>query len=184
MDKIIKSDLYRYIQEPYSIKALIKGLRIPGFRFLFFFRKAAKYRKYTVKGVLYRLLHRRYSYKFGFQIPVITQIGAGFFIGHFGNVVISPRSLIGKNCNISHGVTVGAIMNGNRKGSPIIGEKVWMGTNSIIVGGITIGSDVLIAPGAFVNFNVPDHSIVIGNPGKIVSKMNPTAGYIDNCIES
>ena len=47
-----------------------------------------------------------------------------------------------------------------------------------IVGNITIGDDVLIAPNAYVNFDVPSHSVVVGNPGKIISRENATEGYI------
>lgn len=51
--------------------------------------------------------------------------------------------------------------------------------NSIIVGGVTIGNNVLIAPGAFINFDVPDNSIVIGNPGKIITRdESPTKKHI------
>ena len=54
-----------------------------------------------------------------------------------------------------------------------------MGQFSIVIGGVKIGNDVLIAPGAFVNFDVPDNSIVIGNPGKIISRIeSPTKPYI------
>ena len=46
----------------------------------------------------------------------------------------------------------------------------------------TIGSDVLIAPLSFVNFDVPDHSIVVGNPAKIIRRENATEAYIDNRV--
>lgn len=55
---------------------------------------------------------------------------------------------------------------------------MFLGTNSIVVGKVKVGNDVLIAPGAYVNFDVPDHSIVIGNPEKIIPKENATEGYI------
>lgn len=61
----------------------------------------------------------------------------------------------------------------------MIGDNVMMCRNSIIIGGVTIGNNVLIAPGAFVNFDVPDNSIVIGNPGKIIERdSSPTDKYI------
>ena len=66
---------------------------------------------------------------------------------------------------------------------PRIGDNVFLGTNSIVVGKIKIGNDVLIAPGAYVNFDVPDHSIVIGNPGRIIEKENAARGYIASPIE-
>jgi serine O-acetyltransferase len=184
MNPIIKADLYRYVPHTYNFKNLIKGFREPGFIYTYIIRKSANHKKYSFLGIFYRILHRRLSFKFGYQIPVITKIGEGFYIGHFGNVIISPRAVIGNNCNIAPGVTIGAIMSGHRKGAPIIGNKVWMGINSILVGRINIGSDVMIAPGAFVNFDVPDHSLVIGNPGKIIPKENPTSGYIENCLEN
>ena len=54
-----------------------------------------------------------------------------------------------------------------------------MNANAVIIGNCKIGNNVLIAPGAFVNFDVPDNSIVIGNPGKIISRdSSPTAKYI------
>lgn len=62
---------------------------------------------------------------------------------------------------------------------PQIGDNVCIGSNAVILGKIAIGSDVLIAPGAFVNFDVPSHSLVIGNPGKIINRINTTEGYMD-----
>ena len=53
-----------------------------------------------------------------------------------------------------------------------------VGINSTIVGNIKIGNNVLIAPNAVVNFDVPDNSVVIGNPGVIHHKENATEGYI------
>lgn len=182
MNEIIKSDLYRYVPYEYSFRNLLKGFLTPGFLYTFILRKAVSTSKKSLSGLWYRLLHRFYSHKYGFQIPVPVKIGEGFYIGHFGNVIVSPQAVIGRNCNISPGVTVGRIGLGKRAGAPVIGNNVWMGTNSVIVGGIKIGSDVLIAPCSFVNFDVPDHSLVIGNPGKIVPKDHPTMNYITNVI--
>ena len=82
------------------------------------------------------------------------------------------------------GVTIGYERRGERQGNPTIGNKVWIGSNAIIVGKIFIGNNVLIAPGSFVNFDVPDDSIVLGNPGKIIPKKNATEGYVINIFES
>ena len=64
----------------------------------------------------------------------------------------------------------------------VIGNNVWIGINATIVGNITIGNDVLIAPNTLVNFDVPDHSIVVGCPGIIKSVSNATEGYINNVV--
>ena len=50
------------------------------------------------------------------------------------------------------------------------------------MGNIKIGNDVLIAPLSYVNFDVPDHSIVVGNPAKVISRENATEGYINRTV--
>ena len=95
---------------------------------------------------------------------------------------IFEKNGIRKNINIATGVTIGQENRGKRKGCPTIGDNVWIGTNSVIVGNIKIGNDVLIAPLAFVNFDVPDHSVVIGNPARIIFKENATEGYINKTV--
>lgn len=107
----------------------------------------------------------------------MTKIDRGFRIVHFGHIVINPLTIIGKNFNISHGVTLGHA-EGKQYGSPIIGNNVSIQTNAVVVGSLTIGDDVLIAPNAFVNFDVPDGAIVLGNPGKIISKEKASGKYI------
>jgi len=126
------------------------------------------------------LLYRRYFFKYGIQIPSSTIIGRGFYIGHFGNIVVNGQVKIGDNCNISNGVTIGQTNRGEKAGVPTIGNSVWIGVNSVIVGNIIIGNNVLVAPNSFVNIDVPDNSIVIGNPAKIIEKISATTGYINN----
>ena len=179
MNSIIQSDLFRY-NGLNGFRGLINGFQYPGFRYMFFLRKSASSSKYSPLGFFYRLMLNRYKYKYGFQIPANTKIGKGFFIGHFGTIVINSKAIIGENCNFSHGVTIGKANRGKLKGVPVLGNRVWVGTGAVIVGNVKIGSDVLIAPNAYVNFDVPDHSIVLGNPGKIIERLNPTEGYINN----
>lgn len=122
-------------------------------------------------------------YHSGIQIPHKTKIGAGLKFSHWGAIVINPSATIGQNFSIGPGCTVGSAQ-GKRKGVPTIGNNVIMQTNSIVCGNIKIGNNILIAPGAFVNFNVPDNSIVIGNPGKIIPReSSPTAKYIVYPVE-
>ena len=85
-------------------------------------------------------------------------------------------------CNIGKGVIIGRENSGKRKGAPVIGDEVWIGINAVIVGNIHIGNDVLIDPNAYVNFDVPDHSIVIGNPAMIKHCDYATEGYINNKV--
>lgn len=179
MKEVIKSDLYRYG----GLTKLSKGKRIAGFRYMYYLRKASQHKKMSILGIYYRLIIRKLSYKFGFQIPVTTSIGEGFYIGHFGTIVINGKAKIGKNCNIAHSTTIGQANRGKLKGYPTIGDKVWIGTGSVIVGNIKIGNNVLIAPNTFVNIDIPDNSLVIGNPAKVIYKENPTEGYINHILK-
>jgi serine O-acetyltransferase len=182
MRKHSKPDLFRYTGNTRYSSFLKTFIHEPGYRYLYFFRAAKAYRRVPVLGVIVRLLLRRCSHRFHFQIPHETIIGEGFYIGHFGTIIINGKSVIGKNCNISAGVTIGQANRGKLQGVPTIGNNVWIGVNSIIVGKINIGNDVMIAPGAYVNFDVPSNSIVIGNPAVIKSKENATEGYVDNKV--
>ena len=96
--------------------------------------------------------------------------------------MINPRSTIGSNCNIAQGVTIGQTNRGEKAGSPKIGDRVWIGANAVLVGNISIGSNVLIAPNSFVNFDVPDNSIVVTQKCKVISDMQATANYIVNHV--
>ena len=71
---------------------------------------------------------------------------------------------------------------GGRQGTPVIGNEVWIGINATIVGKVTIGDDVLIAPNSYVNCDVPSHSIVFGNPCIIKHRENATEGYINRKV--
>lgn len=70
-----------------------------------------------------------------------------------------------------------------RKGTPVIGDEVWIGINSTIVGNVKIGNDVLISLNSFVNCDIPDHSIVFGNPCIIKHRENATKNYINRKVK-
>ena len=89
---------------------------------------------------------------------------------------------VGDNCNIAQGVTIGQISRGERKGTPKIGDNVWIGANAVVVGGIRIGNNVLVAPNCFVNFDVPDNSIVVTQKCSTISNPSATDGYINNTV--
>ncbi len=127
---------------------------------------------------MYRMLSRKH----GIEISYRVKIGKGLYVGHPYNITVNGDSVLGDNINIHKGVTIGQENRGKRKGVPTIGNDVWIGVNATVVGGIRIGNDVLIAPNAYVNFDVPDHSIVLGNPGNIIPREDATEGYINNRI--
>lgn len=132
---------------------------------------------------VFRAIYEHYKIKYNTDIPAGCKIGKGFKIRHLGGIVFNPNVVIGNNVDCLNGVLLGQIDSGRKKGVPRIGNNVFLGTNSIIIGKITIGNNVIIAPGAYVNFDVPDNSIVIGNPGVIYHKDNATIDYIISPVE-
>lgn len=112
------------------------------------------------------------------ELPADLNVGPGLFFGHPYCITINPDAIIGNHVNIHKGVTIGIENRGERKGVPTIGNYVWIGVNATVVGKITIGDDVLIAPNSFVNCDVPAHSIVIGSPCIIKNREHATEGYM------
>ena len=172
-------DLYR--SEGERSKLFFVRLRkiffTPGCTYIYLFRHASEAR-FALTRYFWTILVHITKVLTGIQIPVGTKIDRGMRILHFGTIVINPGTVIGKNFNIAQGVLIGNSA-GKKSGVPTIGDNCYCGANSVIIGGITIGNDVLIAPGAFVNFDVPDNSIVLGNPGRIITRdCSPTRKYI------
>lgn len=154
----------------------------PGLKFLYWLRKSQSSPARSPHGLFCRLMLRRYQIRYGFQISAKTQIGGGLYLGHWGAVVVNPKAKIGKNCNLAQGVTIGQTNRGEKAGVPEIGDNVWIGANSVIVGGIKIGNNVLIAPNTYVNRDVEDDSIAIGNPMTVIRNKNATEGYLNNTV--
>ncbi len=182
----IHADLWRYGGRDDRAAFWNAFRTIPGFRFSYFLRKcqAARHRPRLLRiasTFFHSLLLDHYCYRYGFDIPIETEIGPGLYIGHFGHLTIHPESRLGCNVNLSPGMVIGQSNRGRGKGVPVIGNCVWIGTNAIVVGGIKVGNNVMIAPGAYVNFDVPDNAVVAGNPGQIVSYRG-TEHYIEHIV--
>lgn len=180
-DEAYMHDFYRwYGRKKRSIREAIFE---PGqLKYMRYFRKSQ-----SSKGVIYgfyRLKLHWLGEKLAIDMTPSVRIGRGFYIMHLGGIVINSSCKIGEYVNINSGVVIGAEVRGKRAGVPTIGNYCYIGKNATIVGNIEIGDDVLIAPGAYVNFDVPAHSIVLGNPGKIIHRDHATDGYIYNILKT
>lgn len=171
--QLILSDINRHNISGSGIKKILKQYSVPGCKFMIYWRLA-----HRLRGGVFKYIVWHYSIKYGYQIPIQTNIGKGLYLGHHGAVVINPGAIIGDNCNIAQNVTIGMENRGERKGCPTIGNKVWIGAGAVIVGKINVGDDVLVAPNTFINRDIPSHSIVFGNPCTIKHRENATEGYI------
>lgn len=182
----LRADVYRY-RAATSVGAFLSAWwREPGFRFTWYLRKVTYYSAHKRSPLLLAYLYNRvllnhYRFRYGFDISPQTRIGPGLFLGHFGGVVVSPFAEIGSNVNINQGSTIGATSRGANKGAPVLEDRVWVGAGSCIVGKVRIEHDSLIAPGAYINFDVQPSSLILGNPGKCVSQRG-SEGYINNIL--
>jgi serine O-acetyltransferase len=107
------------------------------------------------------------------RLDCSATIGPGLHIAHNGGIVLHPETVIGKRCNMGHQVTIGTPGIG-RHGVPQIGDGVYVGTGSVLIGGIRIGDGARIAANSLVNRDVPAGATVMGVPAQIV-KMGPQA---------
>ena len=133
-------------------------------------------------GALLKPLRKRLSIKYGLNLGSGENIGPGLYLGHAYGINVNPRASIGCNCSLHKGCTIGQENRGERRGCPVLGNDVWVGINSAVVGNITIGDNVLIAPLTYVNCDVPSNSIVLGSPCRVIPCENATEGYSDNKI--
>lgn len=105
----------------------------------------------------------------GICIPRECNIGEGLYIGHFGTIILPRYGRIGHNCNVGQNVTIGIVVKGAKRWAPTIGNRVFIGAHSVIIGNITIGDDAMICAGSVVTRSVPARGVVMGNPAKIIS---------------
>ena len=176
----IQNDMYRYYGKE-KIGFIEKIKLRPEQKYIYLLRKA-QFSNNMISKIYYSLRLRLKQNKTMIQIPKETKIGKGFYISHCGRIIINPKVVLGENINISTGVVIGQTNRGNNKGTPIIGNNVWIGANSVIVGKIIVEDNVLIAPNTYVNFNIPRNSIVLGNPGIIHKSKDACKGYINNAV--
>jgi serine O-acetyltransferase len=119
----------------------------------------------TLMSMLHAPVHALIGLMTGIVLPRTSRIGGGLRIFHFGCIFVSPNVVIGRNCTLRHGVTIGT-----RRGDhdvPTLGDDVEIGAGAKILGNIRIGNRVVIGANAVVLQDVPDDSIAVGVPARI-----------------
>jgi len=114
---------------------------------------------------------------FACNLPYTCQIGKNTVLGYGGlGIVIHPRSVIGENCIIAQGVTIGGTS--HKYEVPIIGNNVLIGAGAKILGPIKIGSNVVVGANAVVTKDLPDNVLAVGIPAKIIKENINIKDYI------
>lgn len=112
---------------------------------------------------------KKIQYKTGIQLACGTNIGKGIFFPHFSCIVINKGVIIGENCTLFHGVTLGSVRGGQKGGSPTLGDNVVVSPGAKVLGKIIVGNNVMIGANAVVIENVPRNAVVVGNPARIIN---------------
>ena len=179
----LKYDLYRYFyptDEVSSISLFRKWklvLLTQGIWALLVYRAGSWVLRHKRKlGILYPLLSiiltflgKLVEITTGISLPFTAKIGRGFYIGHFGQIIVSSSAVIGECCNISQGVTIGQAGRGVDQFVPIIGDRVYIGPGAQLFGKLRIGNDVAIGANAVVTKDLPDNAVAVGVPAKIIN---------------
>jgi serine O-acetyltransferase len=109
----------------------------------------------------------------GIEIHPGATIGEGLFIDHGMGVVIGETAVIGDNCHLTQGVTLGGTSTRHEKRHPTLGRGVQVGAGAKLIGAITVGDHARIGAGAVVVTSVPEYATVVGVPGKVVAYYDP-----------
>lgn len=116
---------------------------------------------------LYWLAYRLIETAVTITLPKSARIGPGLRIWHFGNIFVHADAVIGANCTLRHGVTIGTrVENG---AVPVLGDDVDVGAYAQILGGVRIGHNARIGAMSVVLQDVPDGATAVGAPARIIA---------------
>lgn len=188
LQRLIAADQFRYMGGRGMKDFLRQWVHEGGFRFSVVMRTCRFLRSnaWSRYGLYHLCLfwHRSQQFTYGVHVDFTTDIGPGLYIGHPVAIVINRRCIIGANCTLSHGVTLGQTNARSKSpGCPQIGDRVYLGCGSVIIGGITLGNDSVISPNAVVIRDVGPSEVVSGNPATVISTRG-SDGYVSHCSEA
>ena len=120
-------------------------------------------------SLIYKFLYKAVQVATSIELPCEVPVGRNFRIDHFGYIVVSGFARFGDNCVLRSGVVVG-LQRVEDPGAPAIGNNVDIGTGAKVLGKITVGNNVLIGANSVVLTDVPDNSVAVGIPARILPR--------------
>jgi serine O-acetyltransferase len=177
-----RADLYRYNGARGAAGFFRVWWREPGFRLICHMRlcRALRETPLTRWGVyhLVKFFYGRSCVRYGVYLDPFMELGGGLFLPHPCAIIVNSRVVMGANCNLSQGATIGVGNRGNYPGVPIIGSRVFIGPGAVILGGITVGDGAAIGANAVVTRPVEAGTVAVGSPARCVPGEG-SDGYIN-----
>ena len=176
--KYIRHDFYRNL-ERVKRGDMIKAFLFPNttVSLLLHYRICNYYASKGRRNPIQLFIHSISYFKFkkaqnrcGVEMNQHTQIGYGLRLPHKGCIVVHPQAVIGNNCEIMHGVTIGNNILKDRDEVAVIGNEVMLCAGAKIIGDVKIGDNVVVGANAVVTKDVESDSIVGGVPAKYLGK--------------
>ncbi len=170
MLKTIISDINAIKErDPAARSAIEVMLLYSGFHAIIFYRAAHFFHKIGLKFIA-RLISQLARFFTGVEIHPGAIIGTGLFIDHGSGVVIGETTVIGNNCTLYQGVTLGGTGKEKGKRHPTLGNNVMVGSGAKVLGPFTVGDNAKIAANAVVLCEIPPNSTAVGIPARILEK--------------
>ena len=171
-----RKDINRYREYSDRKNVLYLLFAHQGLWALFYYRVFNAVYRSKIPGLLKKILlligvlfQKKVEIFTGITLPYSAQIGEGLYIGHHSGIIVNANAVIGSNCNISQGVTIGVSGRGDQRGVPIIGNRVYIGVNAVIAGRVIVGDAAVIGANSLVNRDVESGTTVLGVPAVKVS---------------
>jgi serine O-acetyltransferase len=165
-DPAWEADLARYPRRPWLKEQSIWAIAVYRFGQRVDRRKSGLIRKVLEK--FYWLAFRLTETATGISIPKSVSVGPGLKIWHFGNIFINPESVLGANCTLRQGVTIGNRVEGGP--SPVLEDDVELGAYAQILGGVRLGRGSKVGAMSVVLVDVPEGATAVGIPARIIEK--------------
>lgn len=105
----------------------------------------------------------------GICISSDATIGPGLYIGHMGQIIVHTDAVIGRDCNLSQGVTIGLGQRDGHWGVPVIGDRVYVAPGAKVFGPIRLADGTVVGANAVLNRDTEENAVVAGNPAQVIS---------------
>ena len=174
----ILCDWNRYSDYQKESNTLLFVMKHPGAKLTKTYRWMRYYKEHGNKVMffLYRLLYHRQCQKAGCDIPARVFLGSGLCLPHPRGIVINSQTIVGENVTILGNV----VIEKTEKGTPQIGNNVYIGANAVIIGSVKVEDDCVVGAGAVVTHHVAKKQTVVGNPAREIKRKYTKCGDGEN----